>query len=381
MGFALYTRSQIVAFIPGHRLSELLYTEIVAPLLRERFPDLPYAAALLGSGSDVLGYDTERSMDHDWGPRLNILIAEADLQSIKPAILDALDDALPESFHGIPINVPGSIQIPGDEKVLHHAAGSGRRHGVRIDCLPDLLQFHVHIRSIDEFDIARWLATPQQSLLELLAGPLWHDATGELTAVREGIAWYPDDLWRYQMAARWKRIAQLEAFVGRCGELGDDTGSQIITLCLVEDAMKLALLQARQYAPYEKWLGTAFNRLKTAPALKPHFDRARFGRDWRERETGLIPALRSLAEEHNQLGITDPVEARVYQFHDRPFQVIFAERFSRALRASIEDDEILSLPEDLGGIDQFVDTTDALKHTGLRDALAAWFRTMTTGET
>jgi hypothetical protein len=163
--------------------------------------------------------------------------------------------------------------------------------------------------------------------------------------------------------------------------LGDDLGSQIITLSLIEDAMMLAFLQARRYAPYAKWLGTAFNRLEIAPELNPLFDRARFARDWREREAGLVPALMALSEQHNRLGITEPVEVRAHQFHDRPFQVIFAERFSRALRASIDDKAILALPEDLGGIDQFVDTTDALKNSGLRDALAAWFRTMTTGAT
>jgi len=53
-------------FVSGQELSRRFYREVVEPLVRP----WPHAAALLGWGSDVLGYDTERSVDHGWGPRL-----------------------------------------------------------------------------------------------------------------------------------------------------------------------------------------------------------------------------------------------------------------------------------------------------------------------
>lgn len=49
------------SFVPGVRLAAEYYAEVVRPLLDQAFPGLRYAAALLGPGSEVLGFDTERS--------------------------------------------------------------------------------------------------------------------------------------------------------------------------------------------------------------------------------------------------------------------------------------------------------------------------------
>ncbi len=65
-------------FIPGLELAGAFFAEVVRPLLAEAFPQLPHAAALLGSGSEVLGYDSARSTDHNWGPRLQIFLAPGD---------------------------------------------------------------------------------------------------------------------------------------------------------------------------------------------------------------------------------------------------------------------------------------------------------------
>jgi hypothetical protein len=48
-------------FIKGLGLSRLFYEEAVRPLLEESFPGLRYAAALLGTGSEVLGFELLRA--------------------------------------------------------------------------------------------------------------------------------------------------------------------------------------------------------------------------------------------------------------------------------------------------------------------------------
>jgi hypothetical protein len=41
---------------------------------------------------------------------------------------------------------------------------------------------------------------------------------------------------------------------------------------------------------------------------------------------------------HNALGLTKPVEEKIVQFFGRPFRVIFAERFTEAIREKIENE-------------------------------------------
>src|SRR6476646_5028710 len=91
-------------FIPGLQLSAAFYHEVVEPILAQAWPGLPYAAGLLGPGSEVLGFDTPRSTDHNWGPRLLLFLAEADFPRFQSAITANMRHALPPLCRGYPTN-------------------------------------------------------------------------------------------------------------------------------------------------------------------------------------------------------------------------------------------------------------------------------------
>src|SRR5205809_7614714 len=91
-------------FISGLRLSELFYHEAVKPILDSEFPSLRYSAALLGSGSEVLGYDTPLSTDHHWGPRLYLFLSDGDHAQYRAALVNTLSEKLPYHVHGYSTN-------------------------------------------------------------------------------------------------------------------------------------------------------------------------------------------------------------------------------------------------------------------------------------
>src|SRR3954465_2545960 len=75
-------------FISGLQLSEALYREAVAPILAREFPGLLHSPARIGTGSQVPGFDTVRSTDHEWGPRLLLFLSETDAAAHGPAIVE-----------------------------------------------------------------------------------------------------------------------------------------------------------------------------------------------------------------------------------------------------------------------------------------------------
>jgi hypothetical protein len=115
----------------------------------------------------------------------------------------------------------------------------------------------------------------------------------------------------------------------------------------------------RQYPPYNKWLGSAFGRLPGTAHLSRSLARAAWSTTWDEREHYLVRVYQAIAKQHNDLGLTDPLEPVTGPYHDRPFQVLHAGRFAAALRAGIDDPAVRSLPP-IGAVDQFVDNTDLL---------------------
>jgi hypothetical protein len=347
-------------FLPGLELAGQFSADVVQPLLAELYPGLRYSAALLGPGSEVLGFDTQRSTDHDWGPRLQILLAAGTPSADADRMVAALADRLPASFRGYPVRFALSGEPPG-----------AARHHVRVAPLDAWLRGHLGFDPRAGITTLDWLATPTQRLAELTGGAVFHDGLGELEPVRASLAWYPQDNWRYLLACQWQRISQEEPFPGRCAEAGDDLGSVVVTARLARDLMRLCLLMDRRYPPYSKWLGTAFAQCATGPAVGPALRAALAADSWPAREQQLSAALLAAATAHNQLGLTPPVPASIRPFWDRPYLVLDSGRFAAALRDSIADPAIRALPA-AGAVDQFIDSTDALADTTtLRTAVAA----------
>jgi hypothetical protein len=295
----------------GVEISRHHYRSGVAPGLR----GVRHAAALLGPGSEVLGYDDDVSPDHDFGSRVQIFYPDR--------------DTVGEFFAGWLGFDPGDGITVGD-----------------------------------------WLLTPTQILASLTRGAVFHDPDGVLARYRAALAWYPDDVWRYVLAAGWLKVSQEEAFVARAGSTGDDLGSRILAARLVREYMRLGFLVERCWAPYGKWFGRAFGELKLSARISTPLAAALEASGWREREAMVSSAGRVLAEATNALGLCPPLDPAPRQFYERDIRVLAGERFTVALTAEITDPVLLAvidrvgrrqgIPKLPGAIDQAVDSTDIL---------------------
>jgi len=362
-------------FIKGLELCELFYRDAVRPLLEARFPGLPYSAARLGPGSDVLGFDTPMSRDHDWGPRLTLFLAVADYEPYCDEVDQALSEELPREIYGYPTSFEDH-----DDGTTGMAAGIAASddglvcHQVDIRTVRGFFLRYLNHDPEREPAVEDWLTFPQQRLRTVASGRVFYDGLGQLAPVRARLRWYPHDVWLYLLAAQWNRISQQGPFMARCGDVGDDVGSRLLAARLLGDLMRLCFLMERQYAPYEKWFGTAFAHLDCAAGLLPVFEGVLRAETWQERERHLSAAYEAVAEQHNALQLTPPLRTQVARFHSRPYLVSQSDLYVDALRAAIVDERVRALPAHVGSVDQYVDSTDVLDHVGRLERLKDLYR-------
>ncbi|MGA8978487.1 MAG: DUF4037 domain-containing protein [Pedococcus sp.] len=336
--------------LSGAELSRDFYETLIAPSIALRWPDLPHAAGLLGGGSEVLGLDDAMSRDHDWGLRLNLIVA--------PDMIDRVDahlgDVLPESYLGRPIRF-ATTRDPHP------------RHRVRVEDPESFVASRTGVVDTNALSVRDWLSLTGQAVLEVTAGPLFVDTSGQLSAARRALTWYPQDLWVHVVATDWTRIAQELPFVGRTADRGDDLGSRVVTARLADAAMHLAHLLERRWPPYAKWAGTSLAHLPHGQEVAEPLLRALGAGDWRIREDALVDALRSLNRLQHDAGlptVDDPVEP----FFERPYQGV-REDVVTLLEASVTDPAVRSLPRGVGSAEQWSHNVDVLVDPVRRRAL------------
>jgi hypothetical protein len=139
-------------------------------------PGLVHTAALIGTGSEVLGFDTQRSIDHDWGPRLYLFPAADDLAEHGPRISALLAKRLPATVAAYSTNL--------------------LRHGIVVGELGEWLTGHLGFNPLRGITTLECLATPTQALADVTTGAVRHDGLDHLHPVRGALSWYPDGGWR-----------------------------------------------------------------------------------------------------------------------------------------------------------------------------------------
>ncbi len=359
-----------VPFVSGIELSRRTYWDLVRPILDRHFADLPHAAALIDSGSEVLGFDDVMSTDHHWGPRLLLFLEEEAFQAKAELISERMSRDLSYELLGYPTNFTDPDPEDGGVQLMQATDRGPVNHRIMLWTIPSFFEDAIGYDVDRPLEASDWLTLSEQFLRIITSGPIFYDGIG-LGEVIARFSYYPRDVWLYMLAAGWARIGQEEHLMGRAGWAGDEVGSALIAARLVRDIMRLCFLMERTYAPYPKWFGMAFRQLECARDLMETLKAVLAAGTWRERDKLLSRAYEYLARRHNALGLTDPLPERVMDFHGRPFHSIEMHGFSGALLAQINapDVRVLAGRPPIGHVDQFSDSTDLLSKISWRPFL------------
>src|SRR5215211_8881906 len=152
-------------FMNGLALNQLFYEEVVAPVLKSHFSDLKYSAALIGWGSDVLGYDDAQSTDHNWGPRFQLFLDKEDDEKYHESIVNVLNDELPSEFRHYPTAFP---------IVVNDMEGSSK-YNIDVETIRGYFGHYLGCDPYNQISAADWLTFAEHKLLAVTSGRVFHD--------------------------------------------------------------------------------------------------------------------------------------------------------------------------------------------------------------
>jgi hypothetical protein len=186
-------------FIKGLQLSESFYNEVVAEILNQNFPGLPYSARLIGWGSEVLGYDDVISSDHNWGLRFQLFLKEEDYKDQYQKINQAFNEKLPNEYKSHPLSF--EINVNSDQRDLEKTKNS--RHNIDIETIEGFFTRYLGRNPCNKISIADWLTFSEHKLLTVTNGKVFYDGLGELESIRQKLNYYPRDIWLYLLSTQW----------------------------------------------------------------------------------------------------------------------------------------------------------------------------------
>lgn len=352
-------------FIKGLELNQGYYNDVVKPILRTYYPKLRYSAGLIGYGSDVLGYDTYISMDHNWGPRLIIFLQEDEFDEHKEKIDSIMKKKLPYQYMDFSTNF-SDPETDGTQAMKLINTGEVN-HFIEITTISEFLNTSIGIKNIDNLEIKDWLKLPEQGLLEITEGKVFHDGLGVLSETRDLLKFYPNDVLKLKLAGLWNSISTEEAFIGRNVDIGQELGAVLIASRIVNSLMKICFYLEGKYFPYSKWFSYAFERLKCAKDLQPIFKRIVNFSNQKEMEEQLCLAYQKIVELQNRLGLTEKIEVEIKNYYGRPYKVVFTSNIVQRLMESIDNQAFAKLNIDKISFIQSIDGMDITDNKDILD--------------
>ena len=228
-------------------ISHEFFEQIVLPILQREYPEETARTTfgLFGHGSEALKMDDEYSRDHHWGIRIDAMMPADVFIDKREEIMQTLGANMPESFQG-------------------QALGESTRAGAGLapDNLAAFLKRTIGLDHPPE-TYEEWLNLPEEDIIHLTNGEVWHDPVGQFTAIRDKLnEYYPDAVW-YRRMAHWCRYQSgMGTYAVKRAILRDNEVFATLAFArALRLSIQLAFMLDRTYYPYDKWLFSFFERL------------------------------------------------------------------------------------------------------------------------
>lgn len=238
----------------GIELSKAYFEAFGKEMLETHFDDvLPLLAiGLVGSGSDCYGYDDEISQDHDFEPGFCIFLPDESLVDRKTEfLLERAYARLPKEFMGMTRSALNPV--------------GGNRHGV-IRMGDFFLQ---KVGSPDgRLSLEQWFSVPEHGLLEATNGEVFCDEAGQFSAIRERLAYFPDEVRLKKLAGHLLLMGQAGQYnYNRCIARGETAPAQLAIFEFVKSSVHCIYLLNKAYMPYYKWWFKGLERFSVLGGL------------------------------------------------------------------------------------------------------------------
>lgn len=242
-------------------ISAQFFDEIVRPILAREFPDElgQMACGIFGLGSEALGLDDALSRDHHFGLRIDALLPAPLFAARAAAIRETVAAQLPPTFRGHALREG-------------HLAGAG----LALDSLEGFLGRTIGLDHAPA-TFAEWLTIPEEDIIHVVNGILWHDPSGRFRAVRAAFAGHYPEPVRLRRIAHWCRyFSGMGTYALHRARLrGNEFYAVTRFAAALRWGIQLAFLLDKTYFPYDKWLMAHFTRLPRLHApLRPLVDEA-----------------------------------------------------------------------------------------------------------
>ncbi|CAM3086152.1 DUF4037 domain-containing protein [Streptobacillus ratti] len=209
----------------------------ILPKIKEKNEELlsKITIALIGEGSEVIGYDDEYSKDHDYTFMPTIFLNDKDYEKYHKELEDILL-SLPQEFLGI--------------KHVNNDVVNERRG---IKKISDYLYRFIGKENTD-LTIEDYRKIPEHSLFSLTSGEIFFAGNEEFTDMLSVLKYYPNVIRENKIATVCTRIAQSGQYnYLRLMKREDKIASNMSKSIFIENVIHLVYLLNSKYMPFYKW--------------------------------------------------------------------------------------------------------------------------------